>query len=102
MNQRLKPLMTICKTKQVTLTMKIKIILNLNPQELFHIGTKDDCSILIKIGERNYKAIWDSGAGRCVISYDKYKTIPEKLKTQLFPSKILIKAANGSIIENKG
>ena len=33
---------------------------------------------------------------------NKYKTIPEKLKTQLFPSKILIKAANGSMIENKG
>ena len=69
---------------------------------IVHIGTKDDCSILIKIGERNYKALWDSGAGKCVISYDKYKTIPEKLKTQLFPSKILIKAANGSMIENKG
>ena len=70
--------------------------------EIVHIGTKDDCSILIKIGERNYKALWVSGAGKCVISYDKYKTIPEKLKTQLFPSKILIKAANGSVIENKG
>ena len=69
---------------------------------IVHIGTKDDCSILIKIGERNYKALWDSGAGKCVISFDKYKTIPEKLKTQLFPSKILIKAANGSMIENKG
>ena len=70
--------------------------------KIIHIGTKDDCSILIKTGERNYKALWDSDAGKCVISYDKYKTIPEKLKTQLFPSKILIKAANGSLIENKG
>ena len=70
--------------------------------KIIHIGTKDDCSILIKIGERNYKTLWDSGAGKCVISYDKYKTIPEKLKTQLFPSNILIKAANGSMIENKG
>ena len=43
-----------------------------------------------------------SGTGKCVISYDKYRTIPEKLKTQLFPSKILIKSANGSMIENKG
>ena len=76
--------------------------LELESTEIVHIGTKDDCSILIKIGERNYKALWDSGAGKCVISYEKYKTIPEKLKTQLFPSKILIKAANGSMIENKG
>ena len=68
---------------------------------IVHIGTKDDCSILIKIGERNYKALLDSGAGKCDISYDKYKTIPEKLKTQLFPRKILIKAANDSIIEKK-
>ena len=70
--------------------------------KIVHIGIKDDCSILIKIGERNYKALWDSGAGKCVISYVKYKTIPEKLITQLFPSNILIKAANGSMIENKG
>ena len=48
--------------------------------EIVHVGTKDDCSILIKIGERNHKAHWDSGAGKCVISYDKYKTISEKLK----------------------
>ena len=67
-----------------------------------HVGTKHDCSILIKIGNRNHKALWDSGAGKCVISYDKYKTIPEKLKTQLSSSKIMIKAANGSTIENKG
>ena len=70
--------------------------------KIIHIGTKGDCSILIKTGERNYKTLWDSGAGKCVISYDKYKTIPEKRKTQLFPSKILIKAENGSMIENKG
>ena len=77
--------MTICKTKQVTLTMKIK---EFESTDIVHIGTKDGCSILTKIGERNYKALWDSGAGKCVISYDKYKTIPEKLKTHLFPSKM--------------
>ena len=75
---------------------------NLETTEIVHVGTKDDCSILIKIGERNHKALWDSGAGKCVISYDKYQTISEKLKTQLSPSKIMIKAANGSTIENKG
>ena len=70
--------------------------------EIVHLGTKDDCSIMIKIGERFYKTLWDSGAGKCVISYDKYQTIPKKFKTPLVPSNILIKAANGSIIENKG
>ena len=75
---------------------------DLETTEIVHVGTKDDCSILIKIGDRNHKALWDSGAGKCVISYDKYKTIPEKLKTQLSPSKIMIKAANGSTIEKKG
>ena len=45
----------------------------LESTEIVHIGTKDDCSILIKIGERNYKALWDSGAGKCVISYENTK-----------------------------
>ena len=70
--------------------------------EIVHLGTKDDCSIMIKIGERNYKTLWDSGAGKCVISYDKFLTISEKLKSPLVPSNILIKAANGSLIQNKG
>ena len=70
--------------------------------EIVHLGTKDDCSIMIKIGERLYKTLWDSGAGKCVISYDKHQTIPKKFKTPLVPSNILIKAANGSLIENKG
>ena len=56
--------------------------------QIVHIDTKDDCSILIKIGERNYKALWDSGAGKCVISYDKYKSIPEKLKTPAISKQI--------------
>ena len=70
--------------------------------EIVHLGTKDDCSIMIKIGERNYKTLWDSGAGKCVISYDKFLTISEKLKSPLVPSNILINAANGSLIQNKG
>ena len=70
--------------------------------EIVHIGTKDDCSILIKIGKKSYRTLWDSGAGKCVISYAKYQTIPDNLKTPLVPSRILIKAANGSMIGNKG
>ena len=49
MNQRLKPLMTICKTKQVTL--KNEDNSEFESTEIVHIGTKDDCSILIKIGK---------------------------------------------------
>ena len=46
--------------------------------------------------------MWDSGACKCVISLESYKTIPDKYKTELFPSNIKIKAANGSIIHNNG
>ena len=30
--------------------------------EIVHLGTKYDCSIMIKIGDKNYKTLWDSGA----------------------------------------
>ena len=45
--------------------------------------------------------MWDSGAGRCVISYECYNSISTKYKTDLFPSQIGIKAANGTFIRNK-
>ena len=70
--------------------------------EIVKIGTKDDCSIIIKIGDRDYRTLWESGAGKCVISLEKYKKIPSKFKTELFKSHIKIKAANGSSIENSG
>ena len=66
------------------------------------ISENTECSIAIKIGDRSYKTLWDTGAGRCVISKDKYSSIPDKLKTQLHPSNIIIKAAEGSIISNDG
>ena len=59
-------------------------------------------SIIIKIGDRDYRTLWDSGAGKCVISLEKYKKIPSKFKTELFKSHIKIKAANGSSFENSG
>ena len=54
MNQRLIPLMTICKTKQVTLARKIKIILNLNPQELLILAQK----MKVTLNPLNLTLIW--------------------------------------------
>ena len=68
---------------------------NANSAEIVKIGTKDDFSILIKIGDRNYKTLWDSGAGCSVISIDNYKKIPVISKTEIFESDIKIKAASG-------
>ena len=70
--------------------------------EIVEISENTECSIAIKIGDRSYKTLWDTEAGRCVISKDKYSSIPDKLKTQLHPSNTIIKAAEGSIISNDG
>ena len=56
----------------------------------------------IHIGDRQHKSLWDSGAGECVISLDAYLNIPNKHKTELFPSPITIRAGNGSDIDNQG
>ena len=55
---------------------------------------------MVLIGNRNNKAIWDTGAGRCVMPYDCYQNLPIKYKTKLSDSKIKIKAANGTYIKN--
>ena len=98
------PLIPLNDTKPKTIENETSLDLTSQEwyTEIVHLGSKDDCSILVKIGERHFKTLWDSGAGKCVISYDKYQTIPNKFKTELVPSNILIKAANGSIIENRG
>ena len=54
------------------------------------------------IGNRSQKALWDSGAGRCVTSYDCYNSFHPKYRTELFPSSIRIRSANGTFIANKG
>ena len=66
--------------------------------EIVHINKKsaDECAGMVKIGNRNHKALWDTGAGRCVMSYDCYQNIPTKFKTELFCNKIKIKASNGT------
>ena len=72
--------------------------------DLVHLGRRpqDECSLFIQTGKRSHKALWDSGAGQCVLSFDCYNAIPAKYKTGLFTSPIKIKAANGTLIENKG
>ena len=72
--------------------------------EIVHINkiSADECVVMVLIGNRNHKALWDTGASRCVMSYDCYQNITTKYKTELFGSKIKIKAANGTskIMEN--
>ena len=72
--------------------------------DLVHLGRRhqDECSLFIQNGKRSHKALWDSGAGQCVLSFDCYNAIPAKYKTDLFTSSIKIRAANGTLIENKG
>ena len=77
---------------------------NLEETDIVHLGRKpqDECSLFIETGKRKFKALWDSGAGQCVLSFDCYNAIPARYKSDLFPSLIRIRAANGSIIDNKG
>ena len=72
--------------------------------EIVHIGRKspNKCAVMVNAGKRPFKALWDSGAGRCVISYECYNKILPKFKTALFTSDIRLKAANGTFIRNKG
>ena len=72
--------------------------------EIVHIGRKsqNECAVGIMIGARSQKAPWDSGADRCIISYDCYNSLHPKYKTELFPSSVRFRAANGTFIANKG
>ena len=55
---------------------------------------------MLLIGNRHHTALWDTGAGRCVMFYHCHQSIPQKYKTELFDSRIRIKAANGTYIKN--
>ena len=48
--------------------------------EIVHIGRKshNECTLITTIGAKSQKALWDSGADRCVISYDCYKSLYPK------------------------
>ena len=72
--------------------------------EIVHIGRKshNECAVKTKIGNRCQKALWDSGAGRCVMSFDCYNNLHPRYRTELFPSNVRIRATNGSFIANKG
>ena len=54
------------------------------------------------IGVRSQKVLRDSGAARCIISYDCYNSLHPKYKIELFPSNVKIRAANGMFIPYKG
>ena len=72
--------------------------------KIVHIGRKshNECTVITMIGARSQKALWDSGVGRCIISYDCYNSLHPKYKTELFPSSVRIKAASGTFIANNG
>ena len=72
--------------------------------EIVHISRKsqNNCTVITTIGARSHKALRDSGAGRCIISYDCYNSLHPKYKTELFPSSVRIRAGNGIFIANKG
>ena len=72
--------------------------------EIVHLHRKsaDECALMVLVGNRHHKALWDSGAGKCVISFNCYQSTPTKYKTELNPSRIKIKAASGTFITNKG
>ena len=54
------------------------------------------------IGAKSQKTLWDSGAGRRIISYDCYNSLHPKYKIKLFPGSVKIRAGNGTFIANKG
>ena len=68
--------------------------------EIVHLHRKsaNECALMVLLGNRHHKALWDSGAGKCVISFDCYQSIPTKYKTELYPSSMKVKAANGIVL----
>ena len=52
----------------------------LDETEIVHLGksSKDDCSLFIQTGKKTHKALWDSGACKCVLSLESYQMIPDK------------------------
>ena len=70
--------------------------------EIVHIGRRcqNEYAVITVIGARSQKALWDPGAGRCIISYDCYNSLHPKYKTELFPNSVKFRAANGTFISN--
>ena len=57
---------------------------NMNSEtEIVHVGrtSQNECAVIMVIGTRSQKALWDLCAGRCIISYDCYNSLHPKYKT---------------------
>ena len=82
----------------MTMSMTLKKL------RLYILGENLKMNVLLwpQLGNRSYKALWDSGAAKCVLSLDCYQSISPKFKTELYESSITIRAANGSFIKNRG
>ena len=70
---------------------------------IVHINRKstDEYALMVLIRNKNHRALWVSGAGKSVVSFDCYQSIPTKYKTELYPRKIKIRASNGTFITKK-
>lgn len=75
---------------------------SLDETEIVHISKKNECAVMVQTGRKSLKALWDSGAAKCVLSYECYNSINNRYKTALYHSDVKIRAANGTYIQNKG
>ena len=59
---------------------------NLEETDLVHLGRKpqDECSLFIETGKTKFKALWDSGAGQCVPSFDCYNASQQGIRVIYF------------------
>ena len=51
---------------------------------IIHIGSKpqNECNVMTTIGNMSYKALWDSGPAKCVLSLDCYQSISSKIQNR--------------------
>ena len=64
--------------------------------------SQNKCAVITMIGGRSQKALWDSDAGRCIISYDCYNSLYPKIQNRTVPKQCKIRAVNGMFISNRG
>ena len=50
--------------------------------EIVHLHRKsaDECALMVLLGNRHHKALWDSGAGKCVMSFRLLPKHPHKIQ----------------------
>ena len=58
--------------------------------EIVHLGksSQNECSLFIQTGKKAHKALWDSGACKCVLSLESYKAPKVKSLSNVAPSVI--------------